>query len=461
MKSTRAARTSRRDFLRTTAAMASVTILPSGLLKAAPNDKPNVAAVGVGGKGWSDITSVSRDGAANVVAFCDVDTGPSRGGKKASGGYSGAAQMWPDAKRYTDWREMLDKEGKRLNGVTVSTPDHMHAPVTMTALQMGLATYTQKPLTRTIHEARQLKLAAKKAGVATQMGNQGHSGVAYRTLVQFVKDGAIGKIKEAHTWSNRPIWPTHGIDRPSGSSPIPANVNWDLWLGVAPERPFVADVYHPFAWRGWYDFGAGALGDMGCHIIDPVVWSLDLAAPTRVSYEGPSPKPETFPQWEIIHYDFPATKFTSGPIAVRWYDGKRDGAQVLPPADLAPLPAGAKLPTNGIILVGEKGVLLCEHGGQPRLLPEDEFKDYEMAKLESVDHYLQWTNAIRGEGKTTSNFDYAGPLTETVLLGTVASRFPGEPLEWDSANLRFTNVPKANDYVRQPYRKGWEVPGLS
>src|SRR6266550_2468507 len=301
----------RRNFLRTSAAMATVTILPSGLLQAAPNDKPNIAAVGVGGKGWSDITETSKNDAAHVVAFCDVESGGGRGKKKSTSGFGAAAEKWPHAVRYTDWREMLDKEGKRLNGITVSTPDHMHAPVTMTAIQMGLATYTQKPLTRTLHEARQLRLAAKKAGVVTQMGNQAHSSAGYRALVQLVQNGAIGKVKEAHTWSNRPIWP-QGIDRPQGSSPVPESLNWDLWLGVAPERPNVEKVYHPFAWRGWYDFGAGALGDMGCHIIDPVYWSLGLTAPTKVWYEGPTPKPETFPKSETITYEFPGTKYTTG-----------------------------------------------------------------------------------------------------------------------------------------------------
>src|SRR5262245_33191878 len=251
---------SRRNFLRTSAAMATVTILPSGLLKAAPNDKPNIAAVGVGGKGWGDITETSKGEAASVVAFCDVDTtGTARNGnKRASSGFGAAAEKWPDAKRYSDWREMLDKEGKRLNGLTVSTPDHMHAPITMTAINMGLATYTQKPMTRTIYEARQLTLAARKAKVVTQMGNQGHSGIGYRSVVALVQGGAIGKVKEAHAWSDRPIWP-QGIDRPSGSSAVPDTLNWDLWLGVAPERPYVADTYAPFKWRGWYDFGAGAL----------------------------------------------------------------------------------------------------------------------------------------------------------------------------------------------------------
>ncbi len=448
----------RRSFLQTSAAMATVTILPSGLLKAAPNSKPDIAAVGVGGKGASDIEGVTRGGAASIVAFCDVDTsGMGRNGKRNNSGYPATANRWPDAKRYTDWREMLDKEGKRLNGVTVSTPDHMHAPVTMTAINMGLATYTQQPMTRTLYEARQLTLAARKAGTVTQMGNQGHSSKEYRTLVRLIQDGAIGKVKEAHTWSNRPIWPTHGIDRPEGSSPIPEGLNWDLWLGVAPERPFAEKVYHPFAWRGWFDFGAGALGDMGCHIIDPVYWSLGLTAPTKVWYEGPTPKPETFPKSETIHYEFPGTQYTADrTIRVTWYDGG-----LLPDAKLAPLPAGEKLPDNGCLLIGEKGVLLCRHVGMPQLLPTEKFADYAMPQIEEADHYLQWTNAIRGEGKTTSNFDYAGPLTETVLLGTVACRFPGEQLAWDSANLRFTNSSKANEYVRQAYRKGWEVKGLS
>jgi predicted dehydrogenase len=461
MASTHTSRPSRRRFLAgTTAAMASVTILRSGLLKAAPNDKPNIAAVGVGGKGWGDITETSKNDAAHVVAFCDVDnSGMGRGGKKrAASGFPAAAEKWPDAKRYTDWREMLDKEGKRLNGITVSTPDHMHAPVTMTAINMGIATYTQKPMTRTVHEARQLALAAKKAGVVTQMGNQGHSGVPYRTIVELIqKQQAIGKVKEAHTWSNRPIWPTHGIDRPEGSSPIPAGLDWDLWLGVAPFRPFVERVYHPFAWRGWFDFGAGALGDMGCHIIDPVYWSLGLSAPSRVWYEGPEPKPETFPKSETIYYEFPGTQYTSDKtVRVVWYDGG-----LLPPAELAPLPAGETLPDNGCLLIGEKGVLLCRHGGFPQLLPKEKFAGYAIPQLEPMDHYLQWTNAIRGEGKTTSSFDYAGPLTEAVLLGTIACRFPGQQLAWDAANCRFTNVSQANDYVRQAYRKGWEVNGLS
>ena len=228
---------------------AGVLSLPGA--KGGPNDRPALGAVGVGGKGWADSLGASKHG--EIVAFCDVD----ELGKDRKGGFVEAAKKWPKAKRYTDWREMLEKEN--LDGVTVSTPDHMHAPVTMTALKLGISPYTQKPLTRTVHEARALTLAAREAKVATQMGNQNHSGANYKGLVDLVRSGLLGKIKRAYTWSNRPIWP-QGHRRPKGSGKIPDGLHWDLWLGVAPERPFQKKIYHPFAWRGWYDFGAGALG---------------------------------------------------------------------------------------------------------------------------------------------------------------------------------------------------------
>lgn len=445
-------RSTRRDFLRRASAVAAAAAAtcPAILRARSPNGVVRVAGVGAGGKGWSDLNGAA--GSAQIVAFCDVETGGNR-----KGGFGKAAEKWPDAKRYVDWREMLDKEHKNLDAVTVSTPDHMHAPATMTAIGLGLGAYTQKPLTRTVHEARQLTLAAAEAGVATQMGNQHHNGRTYRTLVKIIQDGVIGKIKEAHAWSNRPIWP-QGIDRPSGQDPVPEGLHWDLWLGVAPERPYLTGVYHPFKWRGWYDFGAGALGDMGCHIIDPVVWALALGAPTTVWYEGPEPKPETFPEWERIHYDFPGTEFsTDDSIHVVWHDGNRK-----PPQELAQMPAGRTLPSNGTLFVGEEGTLVTSHGSSslPALFPAEKFHDYQIPEVERVDHYRQWTDAIRGVAKTTSGFGYAGPLTETVLLGTIASRVPNERLQWNSADLMFTNSTKANEYVHQEYRKGWEVKGL-
>jgi len=447
--------TTRRSFLKHLAAASAAgpILLPTLAHGASAADTVRVACVGVGGKGASDSSGAAGVRNTRIVAFADVETGP--GARR--GGFAAAAKKWPHAKRFIDWRVMLDEMHKEIDALTVSTPDHMHAPITMTALAHGIACYTQKPLTRTIYEARQLTRAAQRAKVATQMGNQHHNGMGYRLLFHYIRDGAIGKVKEAHAWSNRPIWP-QGIDRPEGSDPVPKGFHWDLWLGVAPERPFKKDVYHPFKWRGWYDFGAGALGDMGCHIIDPVVWSLDLGPALSVRYDGPAPKPETFPTAETLTYRFKGTAQTAGDeITVKWYDGGR-----LPPADLAPLPQGMKgLPQNGTLFVGEKGVLLCEHGSGPMLLPRERFADYQKPKLETIDHYAQWIDAVRGQGQTTSSFAYAGPLTETVLLGVVASRVPGETLEWDSKELKFTNSAKATGYVRPTYRKGWEVEGLS
>ncbi len=462
-------RHSRREFLKTAtrvlgAGMAAQTIVVPPRVHAASGDKVRLAAVGVGGKGAGDIRETAKD--QIVVALCDVDQRQAVRSR----------QLFPDAKFYTDWREMLEKEAKHIDGVTVSTPDHMHAPVTMTALSLGLATYTQKPLTRTVHEARQLRLAAERAGVATQMGNQHHSGIGYRMTVQLIQAGVIGPVKEAHTWSNRPIWP-QGLDRPTGSDPVPDTLDWDRWLGVAPKRPFKANwpkalgyqgkkgsVYVPFSWRGWYDFGAGALGDMGCHIIDPVYWALELTAPNWVEYSGPEPKPEMFPTEETLTYEFPGTRYTGDTIRVTWYDGGRK-----PPRELAQMgnqPSGKdkgkprELPSNGSLFIGSKGVLMCPHGSGPQLFPKDNFQGLERPKLKGVDHYMNWTNAIKGDGKTRCPLTYAGPLTESVLLGVIASRVPGERLYWDAESLRFKNSSQANGFVRADYRQGWDVAGL-
>jgi len=445
--------TTRRSFLKHLAAAgaAAPVVLPAWARGAEPSNQVNVASVGVGGKGSSDSGGAARHG--RMIAFADV----AQGANSRRGGFAKAVKAWPDAKPYADWRRMLDAHGKDIDALTVSTPDHMHAPITMTALALGIGCYTQKPLTRTIYEARQLNLAAARAKVATQMGNQHHNGLPYRLLVHYIREGAIGKVKEAHSWSNRPIWP-QGIDRPTGADPVPEGLHWDLWLGVARERPYKKNVYHPFKWRGWYDYGAGALGDMGCHIIDPVVWSLELGPALSVHYNGPAPKPETFPTEETLTYRFKGTAYTAGnEITVKWYDGGR-----LPPAELAPLPQGMKgLPKNGTLFIGTKGVLLTPHGSGPMLLPRDQYADYEKPKLPSIDHYGQWMDAIRGKGETTSSFAYAGPLTETVLLGVVASRVPGETLRWDPKTLTFPNSAKATAYVKEDYRKGWEVEGLS
>jgi predicted dehydrogenase len=440
----------RRSFLEGTLAAGIAWPWVSSQAAQSPNEKVRIAAVGVGGKGWTDLTSAAKF--ADVVAFCDVETGQI----KRRGGYGSAAETWPKARRYSDWRVLLEKEHKNLDGITVSTPDHMHAPITMTALKLGLATYTQKPLTRTIHEARALALAAKEAKVSTQMGNQGHSGTGYRALVHWIQSGIIGKVKTAHTWSNRPIWP-QGINRPAGSDPVPESLDWDLWLGVAKDRPYKKDTYHPFKWRGWYDFGAGALGDMGCHIIDPVFWSLELKAPLSVSYEGPKPFAETFPREEKLVYRFPGTKHTIGDaFEMTWRDGG-----LLPEAAGSHLPKDFELPKNGVLMIGEQGRLLCPHGGRPELFPKEQFRDVKLPELEPMDHYRVWIDGIKTGRAPNSSFEYAGPLTETVLLGVVASRVGEASLQWNAGELKFANSDQANRYVKEDYRKGWEVEGLS
>lgn len=444
-------RETRRQFLKSSAwGVASTFAAPAILSARSPNELVRIAGAGVGGKGWVDINGAAPFG--KIVAFCDVDTGKNR-----RGGYGAAAEKWTDAKGYTDFRKMLDKEAKNIDALTVSTPDHMHAPITMMALQRGLAVYTQKPLTRTVHEARQLARAAAKANVSTQMGNQHHSGSGYRSLVKIVQDGLLGKIREAHAWSNRPIWP-QGIDRPSGSDDIPTALNWDLWLGVSPVRPYKNGVYHPFKWRGWFDFGAGALGDMGCHIIDPVVWSLDLGPAKGVTYKGPTAKKETFPESEVLNYRFEGTKFTAGDeFTMSWYDG-----------GLKPKPNGThgvvaeKLPSNGVLIVGEKGSLVCSHGKNPELFPKEKFATVELPREDKLNHYQVWIDGIRTGKAPNSNFGYAGPLTETVLLGVIAARVGSEEeLLWDTKKLRFTNSDAANRHVKEDYRSGWQLEGLS
>jgi predicted dehydrogenase len=442
-------RPTRRDFIAQSAAVGFglPLVIPSTVFGA--NERLQIAGVGVGGKGRGDIASTSVGQA--VVAICDVDDRT----------LAASASLYPRAKKYNDWRRLLDQ--KDIDAVTVSTPDHMHAPIAVSAMQRGKHVYVQKPLAHTLYEARQMRLIAKKHGVVTQMGNQGHSGTGYMTLVKLIQSGVIGKVKEAHAWSNRPIWP-QGVERPQGSDPVPDHLHWDLWLGVAKERPFVGPqpgrkknrgVYHPFNWRGWLDFGVGALGDMGCHIIDPVVWSCGLGSPTAVRSSGPKPNDETFPNWGIITYEFSGTKHTADSLNVTWYDGGKKPDQALLPADQPPLP------DNGSLFVGDNGVLLCRHGGTPQLFPSSKFAKTEIALVPAHDHYLEWTNACKGQGKTTSHFDYAGPLTETVLLGTVAIRFPNQRLEWNSETMKFPNLPAADAFVHHAYRQGWDVDGLS
>jgi predicted dehydrogenase len=436
----------RRSFLRSGAAFAaSFAIVPRHVLggpgHTPPSEKLNVAGIGVGGKGAGDIGACSNE---NIVALCDVDQ--ERAGK--------TFEKFAQAKRYRDFRKMLTKEDKNIDAVVVATPDHVHAPASMMAIKMGKHVYCEKPLTHSIYEARMLTEAARKYKVATQMGNQGHSSEEIRLIREWIGAGAIGDVRQVHTWTNRPIWP-QGIDRPEGSSPVPATLDWDLWLGPAPYRPYVEKAYCPFVWRGWWDFGTGALGDMACHIIDPAFWALDLGHPTSVRAISTKVNSETAPLASIIEYEFPA-RGAMPPVKLTWYDGD------LRPTDPEELEPGRRMGSRngGVLFVGDTGKLVCGcYAKSPRLIPETKMQAYERPPktiLRVQEHHQDWLSACKGGKPASSNFDYAGPLTEMILLGNLALR-AGRKLEWDGPNMKCTNWPAADVYVRREYRAGWTL----
>jgi len=410
--------------------------------KLSPNEKLNVGIIGCGGKGVSDADGVAGE---NIVALCDVD----------EIALNRAAKKYPQAQRFRDYRKMLD-EVRSLDAVTISTPDHHHAPAAMRAIRRGLHVYVQKPLTHNLWEARQLTEAARRHRVATQMGNQGTSSEEIRRLVEMIQAGVIGPVREVHLWTNRPIWP-QGKDRPPGTDPVPAHLDWDLWLGPAPFRPYKdkypdenRHVYHPFCWRGWWDFGTGALGDMGCHIFNAPMWALRLGPPRSVEVvDCAEVKKETFPRWSIICWDFPA-RGPLPPVRVFWYDGGK-----LPPKP--PELENRELDnTGGALYIGDKGKIY-----QGRLLPESRMKEFTpppptLPRVPGGNHYQDWIIACKGGRPACSNFDFAGPLTETVLLGNLALRL-GRKIEWDARRLRVPHCPQADQHIRRLYRKGWEL----
>jgi predicted dehydrogenase len=348
---------------------------------------------------------------------------------------------------------MLDKE-KSLDAVTISTPDHFHATAALWAMERGIHVYVQKPLTHTLHEARILAEAARQYNVVSQMGNQGHAGEGVRRLCEMIWSGAIGDVKEVHAWTNRPIWP-QGVAQPLPEETVPETLDWDIWTGPAPIRPYNSG-YAPFNWRGWFDFGCGALGDMACHILDPANWALQLETPTSVECVREEGKnDQTFPNKSIIKYEFPARGALS-PVVVNWHDGGL----------LPPLPRGVSEKTklgdgdNGTLFIGSKGMITVGcYGDDPRLLPEGLMKEYKFSSPmlpRSAGHHREWIQACKGGPAPLANFDYAGPFTEWILLGTIAVRYQGK-LVWDSEKMEFPNFPEANQWVKRPYRKGWEM----
>ncbi|MBN1806912.1 MAG: Gfo/Idh/MocA family oxidoreductase [Sedimentisphaerales bacterium] len=441
---------SRRDFMGAAAAVTAFTIVPRSVLggagNIAPSEKLNIAGIGIGGQGSSDLRAMDSQ---NIIALCDVDWG-----------FAGRIfKRYPDAKKYKDFRIMLDKEDKNIDAVVVATPDHIHAVASMAAIRRGKHVYCEKPLTHSVYEARLLAETAREHKVATQMGNQGQASEETRLMCEYIWADAIGPVREVHVWTDRPLrgindvyWP-QGVDRPKDTPPVRGDLDWDLWLGPAPERPY-HPAYAPFRWRGWWDFGTGALGDIGCHSIDPIWRALKLKRPVSVEASCTLVNNETYPVASMVTYHFDARE-DMPPVKLTWYDG---GLRPPRPKELM---EGQQFGTGGTLFVGDKGKMLGhtiipeslrrEFGRPPRVLPR------------SPGHYQEWIDACKGGKPAGSNFDHAGPLAEAVLLGNVALRpeikekLIDKSLLWDGEAMKFTNLPEANKYIHTEYRDGWTL----
>jgi predicted dehydrogenase len=474
MKADKRSTLSRGTFIRQTAlATGAFFILPRHVLGRgfiAPSDKLNIAGIGVGGKGASDLMEFAKSPYVNIVSLCDVDDRQAAAARKS----------YPGATYYRDFREMLEKEKNNIDACSISTPDHTHAVATLAAMQLGKHVYTQKPLTHNIYEARQLTEAARRYKVVTQMGNQGGSGDGVRKAKEMYDAGLIGTVTEAHAWTNRPVWP-QGIPTPTGKFEVPAELDWDLWLGPASFIDY-NPAYLPFNWRGWWTFGTGALGDMACHIMDPIFRLLPIQYPDSAECSvatiwkemwNDTPNLDACPPASIIHLNYPRTD-GKGSIKVSWHDG---GLLPARPEELLPEEPFGNW-DGGVLLVGTKGKMLIDcYGANPRLLPTIRMKELQLTpKLPRVPegHYLQWVNACRagyGNAVTSSPFEYAGPFTESILMGNLAIRswmlknpslkgwddkyLGRKKLLWDAANMRVTNFDPANQFVKRAYRPGW------
>lgn len=441
---------SRRQFLsRAAAGAAAFSVVPGYVagLRAGegPNDKLNIACIGIGGRGDANVNGVRGE---NIVALCDVDT------RRAGENF----QKFPRAKRYTDFRRMLDEMDKEIDAVTISTPDHTHAVACLDAIQRGKHVYCEKPLAHSIYEIRRIMEAAHENKVITQLGNQGHSFDHIRMFCEWIWDGAIGNVHEVHAFLG--IYNNHldNLDKLSEHHPVPEGLDYDLWLGPVPYRPY-HPLFLPGSWRGWSPFGCGTIGDWICHVVDPSFWALDLGAPDTVTAEvrdyDPKTQSLTFPRGVRITFEFPA-KGDRGPVTLRWHDGDYPAPR---PEALEP---GRKMPNIGAVVYGDKGAIMHgSHGaGGARIIPEEKMKAYKppAPTLPRVPgHHEDWLAAVKEGRSAGSNFDYGGPLTELAHLGIIAMQFPGQTLAWDAKATRFTNLPAANEYIRPTFREGWSI----
>ncbi|HPA16707.1 MAG TPA: Gfo/Idh/MocA family oxidoreductase [Verrucomicrobiae bacterium] len=451
----------RRDFLRATSAAAAFAILrgrtlADGRRRPSPNERLNLAAIGVGGIGAKNLRNSETE---NIVALCDIDSD-----------YAAKTfKKYPQARRHRDFREMLDKE-KDIDAVIIATPDHSHAVIAMAAMRRGLNVYVQKPLAHSVWEARRLTEAAREHKVMSQMGNQGRSGDGIRMVKEWIDSGVIGQVREVHAWTNRPVWP-QGIEvgRPTETPAVPESLDWDMWIGPAPMRPY-HPTYHPNKWRAWWDFGTGSLGDLGCHILDVPFLALKLKYPERVEgcistyweefWKKTEPKNEMFPRSTIVRYRFPEREGLP-PVRLTWWDG---GMMPRRPDELEP---GRQMGDSdgGVLFIGDKGKLMggC-YGKNPRLIPEARMKDFRPPEPtvpripHGIDgHEQDWIRSCKDGKLSSSNFDYSGPLSEMVLMGNLAVRFPGRDLMWDGEKMEVTNDAEANAFVRAKYREGWTL----
>jgi predicted dehydrogenase len=444
----------RRQFFKHTAAAGAGTFLAGGApafarsLTQSPNEKVRFACIGLGGKGDSDTNDAGEHG--EIVALCDIDSDVlDKMGKK-----------YPKAKKYFDYRKMLEELGDKIDAVTVSTPDHTHAPASVMAMRMGKHCFCQKPLTWSVEEARLMRTLAAEKKLCTQMGNQGTAENGFREGVELIRSGILGPVKDIYVWTDRPIWP-QGVSRPKGSPGVPNKLRWYEFLGAAPDRPY-HPAYQPFNWRGWLDFGTGALGDMACHTINIAAMALELFDPESVEVVDTSGivDHESYPVWSIIRTRF-GQRNGRGPLNLTWFDGgnklpdeKRSYKEHL---------QGENAPDSGLLIVGEKGTFFSmnDYGAEHTLLPKDKFKEVTKPNAtlpRSPGHFKEWVDAIKSGDptKAMSNFAYAGRLTETVLLGVVALK-AGTAIEWDPVAMKAKNVPSADQYIRRDYRKGFSI----
>jgi len=452
--STESTKQSRRHFVKVAAAtgLAMPFIASNWSRAVSPNGKIQHASIGVGGMmGFNDLQEFSHHPKVEIAAICDVDKNHL---KKA-------AEAFPNARQYTDWRELLEKEGSKIDTVNVTVPDHMHYAIAHAAIKAGKNVYCQKPLCHDVGEVRRLNQESAKAKVITQLGTQIASGIGDLTTVRLLKDKAVGKVKRVVLCSNRPgaikdyrlVGP-----RPAQGSNPPDTINWDHWIGDAPMRPYVPDIYHPVRWRAWQDFGTGWLGDIGCHIFDAVWKGLNLHAPLSVVAEvqsswkdSPARRGDTWPQSDHVTWTFPGNEYTADKeLIVEWFDG-----EMFPPKDVRDLFTMDEYPAEGSMTIGTEGALLLPHTKQPWLLPDTKFHDYKQPKLEGRNHYHHFIDACLGVAKNESHFQQTGPMAEAILLGTVAVRCPDQVLKWDAAAMKVTNCEEANKYLNREYRPGW------